>query len=55
MLIAANAAFALVWGIGGIAGPPATGAAMDLIGVQGLPMALGLLYLALVLARLGRR
>ncbi len=55
MLIAANAAFALVWGIGGIAGPPATGAAMDLIGVQGLPIVLGLLYLALVFARFGRR
>ncbi|MGE0118471.1 MAG: MFS transporter [Dongiaceae bacterium] len=54
MLIAANAAFALVWGVGGIAGPPATGAAMDLVGVQGLPAVLGLLYLALVLARLRR-
>jgi MFS family permease len=55
MLIAANAAFALVWGVGGITGPPATGAAMDLVGVQGLPVALGLLYLALALARLRRR
>jgi MFS family permease len=55
MLVAANAAFALVWGVGGITGPPATGAAMDLIGVQGLPGALGLLYLALALARLRRR
>jgi MFS family permease len=55
MLIAANAAFALIWGIGGIAGPPAAGAAMDWVGVQGLPGALGLVYLALALARLGRR
>jgi len=55
MLIAANATFALVWGVGGIAGPPATGAAMDWVGVQGLPAALGLLYLALALARLRRR
>jgi MFS family permease len=55
MLIAGNAAFALLWGIGGIAGPPATGAAMDWLGVQGLPGALGLVYLALALARLGRR
>ncbi len=52
MLIAANAAFALVWGIGGIAGPPATGAAMDAIGVQGMPIAFGILYLVLALARL---
>ena len=41
MLIAGNAAFALMWGIGGIAGPPATGALMDLVGIQGLPLVLG--------------
>ena len=57
MLMAGNAAFALMWGIGGIAGPPATGAAMDLLGIQGLPIALGVLYLGLAAARLirGRR
>ena len=42
-LIAGNAAFALVWGIGGIVGSPATGLAMQLIGHQGLPLSLGLL------------
>lgn len=42
-LIAGNAAFALVWGIGGIVGSPATGLAMQLIGHQGLPSSLGLL------------
>lgn len=42
-LIAGNAAFAFVWGIGGIAGSPATGLAMQLIGHQGLPLSLGLL------------
>jgi MFS family permease len=42
-LIAGTAAFALVWGIGGIAGSPATGLAMQLIGHQGLPSSLGLL------------
>jgi len=55
ILMAGNAAFALAWGIGGIAGPPMTGAAMDIIGVQGLPIALGLMYVALALARLVRR
>jgi MFS family permease len=54
MLVAGNAAFATAWGVGGIAGPPAAGAAMDWIGVQGLPAALAILYLALLLARLGR-
>jgi len=42
-LIAGNAAFALVWGIGGIIASPVTGLAMQLIGHQGLPMTLGLL------------
>ncbi|MDK1374549.1 MULTISPECIES: MFS transporter [unclassified Sinorhizobium] len=42
-LIAGNAAFAFVWGIGGIVGSPATGVAMQLIGHRGLPASLGLL------------
>ena len=41
MLVAGNAAFSLMWGVGGIAVPPAAGAAMDLLGAQGLPLALG--------------
>ena len=40
-LIAGNAAFALVWGVGGIVGSPATGMAMQLVGHQGLPSSLG--------------
>jgi MFS family permease len=56
-LIAGNAAFALVWGLGGIVGPPATGLAMQLIGHQGLPSSLGLLsgVLAVFLMAEGRR
>lgn len=46
-LIAGNAAFAFVWGIGGIVGSPATGLAMQLIGHQGMPLSLGLLCCAL--------
>jgi len=42
-MIAGNAAFAFVWGIGGIVGSPATGLGMQLIGHQGLPWSLGLL------------
>jgi hypothetical protein len=42
-LISGTAAFSLVWGVGGIAGSPATGLAMQLIGHQGLPLSLGLL------------
>jgi MFS family permease len=43
LLIAGNAAFAVVWGIGGMAGSPATGLAMQSIGTAGLPVTLGLL------------
>jgi MFS family permease len=55
MLIAGNAAFAMFWGAGGIAGTPASGAVMDLIGVQGLPLTLGLLCVTLVGFQLLRR
>jgi MFS family permease len=55
MLIAGNAAFALFWGVGGIAGPPATGGLMDWVGLQALPTGLGLMYLALAAVRLLRR
>lgn len=54
-LIAGNAAFALVWGIGGMAGSPATGLAMQLIGHQGLPASLGLLCFMLALLLMLRR
>lgn len=56
-LIAGNAAFAVVWGIGGIVGSPATGLAMQLIGHRGLPSSLGLLccVLAVLLMAEGRR
>jgi MFS family permease len=55
MLVAGNAAFALMWGIGGMAGPPATGAFMDAIGVQGLPFTFGLLCFGLAAVGLLRR
>lgn len=42
-LIAGNAAFAFVWGIGGMVGSPTAALAMQLIGHQGLPLSLGLL------------
>jgi hypothetical protein len=54
-LIAGNAAFALVWGIGGIVGSPTTGLAMQLIGHQGLPSSLGLLSCVLVMFLMAAR
>lgn len=50
LLLAGNGAFAMMWGIGGILGPPVAGAAMDLIGPEGLPIILGLTSGVLVVA-----
>jgi MFS family permease len=55
MLVAGNAAFAVMWGIGGIAGPSSTGAAMNVIGVEALPLILGLVSLALAAVRLASK
>jgi hypothetical protein len=54
-LIAGTAAFALVWGIGGIVGAPATGLAMQLVGHQGLPSSLGLLCCTLAVLLMAER
>jgi MFS family permease len=54
-LIAGNAAFGIVWGIGGIVGSPVAGLAMQLTGHQGLPSSLGLLCCVLVLFLLAQR
>ena len=54
-LIAGNAAFGIVWGIGGIVGSPAAGLAMQLTGHQGLPSSLGLLCCVLVVFLMAQR
>lgn len=55
ILMAGNAAFALFWGVGGIAGPPVTGAIMDMVGIQGLPLTIGAFCLVLALLQARRR
>ncbi|MBX3580776.1 MAG: MFS transporter [Rhizobiaceae bacterium] len=47
MLIAGNAAFAMMWGFGGIVVPPAAGVAMDVLGQSGLPLSLAGIVLLL--------
>jgi MFS family permease len=47
MLLAGNAAFAMMWGVGGLIGTPIAGGAMDLFGPNGLPASLGLFYFLL--------
>ncbi|MBY4630899.1 MFS transporter [Rhizobium croatiense] len=54
-LIAGNAAFAFAWGIGGMAGSPAAGLAMQLVGHQGLPSFLALLSCVLAISLLAAR
>ncbi|MER8722981.1 MFS transporter [Mesorhizobium sp. M1027] len=54
-LVAGNAAFSLMWGIGGIAVPPLAGSAMDVVGAGGLPMTLGAICLALAVVTVIRR
>jgi MFS family permease len=54
MLVAGNAAFSMMWGVGGIAVPPAAGGAMDLIGAPGLPLALGAICLLLTVLSIAR-
>jgi MFS family permease len=48
MLVTGNAAFGLMWGVGGIAGPPGAGSVMQFVGIQGLPVLLGALCVVLI-------
>lgn len=48
LLLAGNSAFAVMWGIGGMTGPPALGLAIDRFGVNGLPAGLAFMYLLLL-------
>lgn len=51
-LIAGSAAFAAMWGFGGILGPPIAGAATDAFGIISIPVTVTLIYVIL-LAGLG--
>ncbi len=48
-LVAGNAAFGLMWGVGGIIGPPGSGFAMQHVGAPGLPAVIATLSGSLVL------
>jgi MFS family permease len=50
LLLAGNAAFAMMWGVAGLVGPSSVGAAMDLTGPLGLPLVVGAMFAALGLA-----
>ncbi|WP_083206514.1 MFS transporter [Stappia indica] len=55
MLIAGNAGFAVMWGVGGFTGPALSGLAIDMVGLTGLPLLLGGVYVLLLAATLARR
>lgn len=55
MLIAGNAAFALVWGVGGIIGAPSAGAVIQVLGPVGLPAVIACLSIGLVVLVAGAR
>jgi MFS family permease len=48
-LIAGSAAFAAMWGIGGLLGPPIAGAATDAFGIDAIPATISLVYVVLLL------
>lgn len=48
-LIAGSAAVAAMWGVGGLIGPPLAGMAIDLYGINAMPVTLALFYLLLLL------
>jgi MFS family permease len=54
-LVAGNAAFSLMWGVGGIVVPPLTGSVMDVVGAAGLPLTLGAICAVLAAATVFRR
>lgn len=55
LLLVGNACFGLAWGFGGMLGPAATGAVMDLAGTASFPWVPALAFLLLGFAALGDR
>ncbi len=49
-LVAANAAFGIVWGLGALIGAPSTGMLMDRIGAEGLAAMIGIAFLLQLIA-----
>ncbi len=54
MLLAGNAALAMMWGVGGIVGPALTGGLISLLGLNGLPLILAVVYGMFALLLVGR-
>lgn len=48
-LMAGTAAIAIMWGLGGLIGPPLAGAAIDAFGINAMPVTLSLFYVVLLI------
>lgn len=48
-LMAGTAAIAIMWGLGGLIGPPLAGAAIDAFGINAMPVTLSLFYVILLI------
>lgn len=51
-LIAGSAAMSVIWGLGGVIGPPLAGAAIDRFGVSAMPLGVALIYVILIVGLL---
>ena len=49
-MLSAGAAVSMLWGVGGLAGPPIAGAAIDQFGVDAMPITLAAIYAIMLLA-----
>jgi nitrate/nitrite transporter NarK len=47
-MLSAGAAVSMLWGIGGLVGPPIAGAAIDEFGVNAMPVCLAAIYLVVL-------
>ena len=47
-LMAGAAAIAAMWGVGGLVGPPIAGVAIDLFGIDAMPVTLAAFYVVLI-------
>jgi fucose permease len=48
-VIAGSAAFAAMWGVGGLIGPPVAGLAIDGFGINAMPVTLASFYVILLI------
>jgi MFS family permease len=48
-LVSGSAAFAMMWGIGGLAGPPIAGVMIDAFGINAMPVTLASFYVLLLI------